>query len=359
MDGLFLYLYIMKIVVFTCVYKRKELTELFFQSLKRQGLDVYCSYSEPCDYDIVKNYAKGFMGCSNNPVSDKFNNSLRLLRNVDFDYAMILGSDDFISDNFVEVIIPHLTNDYFAFNDIHFYDTLTGRVGYMKYENTSIAPIGAGSLFSKKLLDKMNYKLWDGGLNHGLDTNRHKNLKASGCKILNTQELGIEMVDVKHEVNITNPVLLNAIQKSQLKLINKEIFCNLAPKDVRYLTRSKKIKHNNMKKYRIIKDHLDLTKGTEYKLNPYIGRDLVLRGIAVEIGGDDKPVKNKKVVQETKSDEELTLKELRAKYPNITANSKAKFLEKIGEHECEDCDNDKPCKGCEESAQTTNIPNRK
>lgn len=212
----------MKVVVFTCVYKRRELTELFFQLLKRQGLDVYCAYSEPCDYDIVKNYAKGFMGCSNNPVSNKFNYALGLLRKVDFDYAMILGSDDFISDNFIKAITPHLTHDYIAFNDIHFYDTLNDSVRYMKYENTSIAPIGAGSLFSKKLLDKMNYKLWDGGLNHGLDTNRHKNLRSYDCKTLNTQELGVEMVDVKHEVNITNPVLLNAIQKSELKLINKK-----------------------------------------------------------------------------------------------------------------------------------------
>lgn len=360
MDGLFLYIYIVKIVVFTCVYKRRELTELFFKSLKRQELDVYCAYSELEDYDMVKKYAKAFMGCANNPLSNKFNYALGLLRNVDFDYAMILGSDNFISDNFIDVITPHLTHDYIVFNDIHFYDTLTSRVAYMKYENTSIAPIGAGSLFSKKLLDKMNYTLWDEDLNYELDTNRHKNLRSVGCKTLNTQELSIEMVDVKHEVNITNPVLLNAIQKSELKLINKEIFCKLAPKDVRYLTRKKKIKLKNMKTYRITKDHLDLTEGSEYRLNPAVGRDLVLRGIAIELDGDNKSKKAEKK-QEAKSDEDLTLKELRKKYPDIVANSKAKFLKKLEdlEHECDDCDDDNPCEGCEKAAKTTNIPDKK
>lgn len=90
-----------------------------------------------------------------------------------------------------------------------------------------------------------------------------------------------------------------------------------------------------------------------------MGRDLVLRGIAVEVDATNKP---KKAVQkqEPKSDEYLTLKELRKKYPDIKSNSKAKFLEKINEaHECDDCDDNNPCKGCEKAAQTTNIPERK
>ena len=97
MDGLFLYLYSMKIVVITAAYKREQLTELFYQSLNNQGLDIYCAVSNDVDEALAQKYCKGVVRCANNPVSDKFNKACDLLRGVNFDYAMVLGSDDDVS----------------------------------------------------------------------------------------------------------------------------------------------------------------------------------------------------------------------------------------------------------------------
>lgn len=116
------------------------------------------------------------------------------------------------------------------------------------------------------------------------------------------------------------------------------------------------VNKKNLKKVTIIKDYLDLKEGSVYHLHSYVANRLVDKGVA-SYDEDYKPEKSDTSSQKT--DEEMTLKELRAKYPDISANSKKKFLDKLNkEHDCEECDEDAPCKGCEESAQTTNIPNR-
>ena len=43
-----------------------------------------------------------YFECANNPVSDKHNYLISKLKDVDFDYAVILGSDNFVSNNFTE-----------------------------------------------------------------------------------------------------------------------------------------------------------------------------------------------------------------------------------------------------------------
>lgn len=352
MDGLFLYLYSMKIVVITAAYKREQLTELFYQSLNNQGLDIYCAVSNDVDEALAQKYCKGVVRCANNPVSDKFNKACDLLRGVNFDYAMVLGSDDFLSDNFIIEFIPQLEGDYIAFKDIYFYRTGDKKQSYLKYGGGTSIPIGAGRTFSKRLIERYNYKLWDSGLNRLLDTNSHKRIKVP-IKVTSCKELGVEIVDVKHGYNITNHSIVDHGTPCKIKLVNLNKFNNLVELKTKTLKYKQMVNKKNLKKVTIIKDYLDLKEGSVYHLQPFVANRLVDKGVA-KIEGDEKPKASKQ-----KSDEDMTLKELRSKYPDITANSKKKFLEKLNEsHDCEDCDEDAPCKGCEEAAQTTNIPNR-
>lgn len=338
----------MKIVVITAAYKRRQLTELFYQSLYNQGLDIYCAVSNDEDEELARKYCKGVVRCENNPISDKFNKACELLRDVNFKYAMVLGSDDFLSDNFIIEFSPQLDGDYIAFNDIYFYRTDDKKQSYFNYGCVIKTPIGAGRTFSKKLIERYNYNLWDSGLNKSLDTNSHKRIKAP-MKVLSCKDLGVEIVDVKHGYNITTHSIVDHGGACKIKLVNLNKFNNLVELKTKTLKFKQMVNKKNLKKVTIIKDYLDLKEGSVYHLKPYVANRLVSKGVATF---------NEETAKE-KTDEEMNLKELRAKYPNIVANSKKKFIGQLNEsHECEDCDDEAPCKGCEESAQTTNIPNR-
>ncbi len=326
----------MKVVIFTCLYGRLSLTKKFFENL---SLDVYCAVSTDEDESIAKEYAKDYTRVKNKPLSYKFNHSIELLRDVDFDYAVILGSDNFISDNFVSEVLKVAESDYIAFKDIWFYSVENDKTTYMSYDSINIAPIGAGSFFSKKLLEEMDYKLWSEPINRALDTHRHRRLNKYKCQYLSCKELGVEMVDVKLAMNITNPNIVNGFKKDELKLIDVNIFKGLTSNEPKHINKKiSKLKKDKMKvQIEVIKDHkAGLKKGEKRSCDIRNARLLEANGY-VKILDDNKKAEPK------------------AKAPNKKAPAKKAPAKK---KPCGKCDDDKPCKGCQESAVTTNIPKR-
>jgi hypothetical protein len=197
----------MKIAIITTIWKRPELTKIvlnyYLQFKDKYNLELICVGSEG---DISRKLAKGwhYIEYKNLPVSEKHNQLLIKAKQLKIDGVILIGSDDLMSEEVIKYYSEITTENVLGFKDIYFYLCEQKELYYFKppiYRQT----IGAGRFFPKKVLEKMNWQLWDNHLNHGLDTNCSGKLKELGIKeegILLSDIDGF-IVDVKHSDNIT------------------------------------------------------------------------------------------------------------------------------------------------------------
>lgn len=214
----------MKIVYFIPFYKRLDLTEICFSQIKQHNRPVYVAGSEGDKSRLLaEKYGITYLECENYPVSNKHNELISMLKDVDYDYAVILGSDNFVSSNFTEKIEAVLSKekpDFLQLKGLYFYNQRTKKTTYFS------GFTGVGRCYSKRALEAVNYKLWDNGLNKGLDGSSFQRLKEKGFEPfeVDVRELGIEVVDVKYAENITNHIVtLKGKQVERLSIDMSEI----------------------------------------------------------------------------------------------------------------------------------------
>lgn len=226
-----------KVLLISAIYKREEITELFFKnvqvminSTKNYDVQVLIVGSEgEKSKKLTEKYGFNYIEHVNAPVSKKFNSLSINAKKYDPDYVVLFGSDDVMSPNFLNSTILEMEYkkiDLLGFSDLYFYDTLTDDLVYWGgYTNGRKDPIGCGRVFSSKVLEKLNWKLWGNyNQNRGLDgitanlVKRHfdfNNYKMS--------DLGIKIVDVKSDFNITNFKLYKNTVKYNKSLLTEFI----------------------------------------------------------------------------------------------------------------------------------------
>lgn len=162
----------------------------------------------------------------NNPLSDKWNYGLSMLRKHKFKYLMILGSDDIISSNLLNRLINIMDNDNYdmcGLLDIYFYDINDDIgvhwTGYDEKSGRLGETVGAGRFYTKKLVEYFNYKLWTDGKNSVLDLDVSKRIK--NFKIYSTNILhGEYIIDMKGgDEQITNFSFFKNCKKINIKNI--------------------------------------------------------------------------------------------------------------------------------------------
>jgi hypothetical protein len=263
----------MKVVFFIPFYKRLDLTELCFSELKKQRKPIYSVGSEgDVSRQLAEKYGVKYLEFDNNPVSDKHNALTGMLKDVDFDYAIQLGSDNFVSPNFTKELVKFLKRekpDYTQFDGVYFYHQKDKVKTYFK------GFTGVGRCFSKHLLESMNYKLWESGKNFGLDTSSRNMLAAKGFEptLLNMQELGVEILDVKYADNITTHEIVYQGEVVESLKIDVTIFDEL--QNYNTITHRTKPKKNTTKgKLKVV----EIETGIAKMLPLWVANELVKNG---------------------------------------------------------------------------------
>jgi len=182
-------------VVIVPIYKRIELAKLCISRLVEQG--------ENLGFDVMIVGTKSDLdklpeGCikvyHDNPVSDKLNHALSHCK--DYSKVMIWGSDNFASDLAIERLFKSRSK-IVGYDSIYFHRVKDGKWSIW---STDKMTIGVGRTYSKKALEAVDYKLYDKGLNKGLDNNARKKYDKE-----TTLKLGDDwLIDVKYSSNITN-----------------------------------------------------------------------------------------------------------------------------------------------------------
>jgi len=226
------------LTILTCTWKRPEITKIYIKKLLELEEKTSDKFnftnividSENSNIDnfindenfIYKNY-------SNTPVSNKWNFGSSLLKEIDFDYVLIMGSDDFIDSNLLVEYNKKMKEGYdlIGITDLFIYDTPTDKLfywgGYDEKSGRKNETTGLGRCLSKSLVEKLNYNLWELGLNKGLDSSMQKKIR----ELVGVRSVTLTLknncgfaCDIKGDNNITP---LDTFKKS-LSLINKELF---------------------------------------------------------------------------------------------------------------------------------------
>jgi hypothetical protein len=204
-----------RIVTLTPVWRRPEIFEVCLNGLQRLvennkerfQITPFFIVSEPTEERLIKRFGFDYIWFENNPLGAKKNAGLKhIMQNYEFDYLMELGSDDLISDPYMEIIEPELikkTPMFFPQN-VWFIDIQTGKTAYWITRRA----IGLGRCIHHSVLELFagdDYQLWLPGLNHGMDNSSLNRIMEKGIpnKILNMPgNPGIYTLDIKSEVGI-------------------------------------------------------------------------------------------------------------------------------------------------------------
>lgn len=293
-----------RIAVIVPFYKRPEITKLCFEWLEGQstrlGFDVFVSGD---DKSIVPS-SFTFVESDNNHLGRKLNTLLNDTKG--YDAVSVIGSDDFVSDSVWEYYQSIDTSSliYYGLNDLHTYSVWDKKLGnqpsYCLTENT----IGVARLWTKNTLEKMNYNLWTPSANKGLDGDSKRNMIAKGIKEITVDYGGHFVLDVKHDLNITDPAIINTCQNFEVPTKLVEVFGEVGQKilslsmgETRKINRTKKVSVMNKIKAIVKKSFNGLLEGAEVELKDRNFKELSKLGyvdLLIEPTNEEKPKQTRK-----------------------------------------------------------------
>lgn len=212
-----------RIGVVSAMWQRLELTDLVFSHIAdmktalapfMELLPVVAGSEGEESRAVAEKNGFSYIETENLPLGAKWNAALSLLRDQDVDGVVILGSDDLLNDRFFHVLKESLDEGYLLAGLDTFFvlESRSGRLmewlGYLPPREGE--SIGAGRFLHRELLERLNWHLWEDGLNAGLDASMWRLLRADAdrrgqsftSRTINCRKEGIVLVDVKSSVQI-------------------------------------------------------------------------------------------------------------------------------------------------------------
>lgn len=298
-------------VVLTAFYKRHELTKLCYTELARQkekfGFEVVAVGSEDkSSRKIAESFNFDYVEHENTPLGKKFNAGLKHIMDkyTNFGGVIVMGSDNIAKDELFEKYVGIDGNrvELYGPAKMVYFSTRTYRSSIVELHETW----GAGRLYTKALIQKLQNKLWSDKINKGLDTFARGMCERVGCEMVRFEDPIV--LDIKHELNLTSHKIVdagrflkeaNAINMFPIIEQAKKL---IAPKEPTQI-RMGKNKNKNMARVKYLKDAAGIQKGTEKTLRYRIAVALEKEGI-IKILRDNKEEKEtvKEVVKETKKE---------------------------------------------------------
>ena len=154
---------------------------------------------------MVEAHGFEYIETPNSPLSNKMNATSLAAKGSD--YVICMGSDDIIHPKLMEQYLVWMQQgyDFIGSTDYYFYDLENNKAlywgGYIDKKRKG-ETVGAGRIFSKKLMNDCNWMLWADGVDSGLDSTSKVNIKGK-VKTFSLRSLGLFAVDLKSSTNIT------------------------------------------------------------------------------------------------------------------------------------------------------------
>tara|TARA_B100000963_G_scaffold72354_1_gene60467 strand:+ start:5079 stop:6422 length:1344 start_codon:yes stop_codon:yes gene_type:complete len=163
-------------VICIAIWNRHEILKKIINLINSYNLPFSVGfiliYSKQSDYNLFpQNTNVHFIYSPNKPLGSKWQTGVYSSHLFEPKTLMILGSDDMVSKLYMQEAYNSIVNDNFDFcynKSWLTYNSNNCFLYHQSYKNNSKI-LGAGRVFSSKLLKKLNYKIYDPVINKGLD----------------------------------------------------------------------------------------------------------------------------------------------------------------------------------------------
>ena len=187
----------MQIHILTAFWKRPEITDLFIHGVHRLGYECTASISEESYIPICEANHIDWVMVNNRPLGNKWNQGLKKALQKDWDYLLILGSDDLISNCLIDRYMSYDGWDMIGVKDFYVY-----KDGVVKhFVSKRLKTIGAGRFLKRTAIKG---ELWDAWRDKGLDGSCSKKLKRWGLTEMAVSMGDSVVVDIKSDINMNS-----------------------------------------------------------------------------------------------------------------------------------------------------------
>lgn len=197
----------MQIGLLTAIWGRPRLTELvlrYYPGLMEFGDILYCIDSPECRTKSVDHTDWFFGEHANSPLSDKWQHGITRLNDggADVDAVIVVGSDDLVTPGYIEACkyLIERGADVVQMDGAYFYDAVNKKMIW-----AYASRMGLGRCISRRLLDKMDWKLWPDGRDSGLDGAMWEMISRHNPKVARLKDCakkGLVGLDIKTGENI-------------------------------------------------------------------------------------------------------------------------------------------------------------
>lgn len=210
-----------KIIVFTPIWHRHDILEIWYEGIKRlQALNIFeiipfLMVSNHADEAWAMNHVEHYCVVPNDPLGRKQNMGLKMLEDVEFDYICQISSDLLLTDNGLRSFEQPIKEGHqvIGFDRALFIEGETKDTIEFHINTKTHNLLGAGRLIGREVIEKLDFALWDGELNRNLDGSSRKRMDAVyDKKPYVIHDYG--MVGIKSDIQITPFTSLKMRSKS-------------------------------------------------------------------------------------------------------------------------------------------------
>lgn len=200
-------------IILTAVHQRPEIFSIFLKNIpEKYPLVVTGDLTDAC-YSVWEKWTEirpvgssVYLEVPNIPLGAKWNAGLSFIKNLEFDFVFITGSDDVFSQSFYDYYETKKHFHFIGCLDFYFYDYGRKSLKYCPgFQKDRIGEThGAGRMIHRNLLEKVDFKLWQDGINKALDASM--TAKFEGVEYTShtfrMRDIAVYGVDIKTEINI-------------------------------------------------------------------------------------------------------------------------------------------------------------
>lgn len=201
----------LKPCIVTGMWKRPEVFKIFGKHYENIGIDVIVVGSEGnTSKKLAESFGFIYLERPNKPLGAKMNTTIKEALKRGYTHVICVGSDDLLSRELIDEYISLINDgyDFIGLTDFYFYELKTGKASYWggyidgdRIGNT----VGAGRVFSRRLIESWGGIVWDSNANRYLDgTVQRKIITSKYPQVtFSLKKKGMFAVDIKSDVNVT------------------------------------------------------------------------------------------------------------------------------------------------------------
>lgn len=184
-----------RIALITWLYKRPEISRKVLEYYSKFPLVLIIAVGTESSH-LCEGLPVNYHEMPNFPLGAKWNKAFQLTKEIECDYVLVVGSDDYLCANTMNFYLNEANLDYYRFADLF----VTNEDLSESYYVTKISNCGAGFLFRKEMLIDCNYTPVPNHIKQGLDRNMFDVLlKNKSGQDISTALNGFKLIDVKSQ----------------------------------------------------------------------------------------------------------------------------------------------------------------